>query len=162
MPTNLLKTYNQLLELLYHSTNRNLLSLRAVFNRDFVNGQNVIFNNYPVRPTPTDGIDAMDRLFDHLTTVITNEVTRKRTFETERSIRLHWIKHHLENRSNHLLVFKLIEENRIYILDDVERYVVILEPLRNVEEYYILTAYRLEPSNYRKLRKKYESRGEGL
>ncbi len=151
MPTNLTKVYNQLLELLYQSTAQNLQSLRRVFDRDFCNGV-IHSRNIPGQPTPSEGEDTMDRLFRHLTTVVTNEATRQREFESERSIRLHWIRHHLEEKSpDKLLVFLVEDENRIYLLDKAERYVVVLEPLRKVNAYYLLTAYRLLPANLRKL-----------
>ncbi len=111
MPTNLTKVYNQLLELLYLSTAQNLQSLRRVFDRDFCNGT-VYCRDFSIRPTPAEGEDTMDRLFRHLTTVITDEATRKREFESERSIRLHWIRFHLEEKApDKLLVFKVEEEN---------------------------------------------------
>lgn len=162
MPTNLTKVYNQLLELLYHSTAQNLQSIRRVFDRDF--GNVIVYcRHIPIQPTPAEGEDAMDRLFRHLTTVVTDEVTRKREFESERSIRVHWIKYHLEEKSpDKLLMFKVEDENRVYLLDKAERYVVVLEPLRKVNAYYLLTAYRLLPGNFKKIMKKYEKRGELL
>ncbi len=162
MATNLIKVYNQLLELLYPTTAQNLQSLRRIFDRDFCNGT-VKCRNVSVQPTPAEGEDTMDRLFKHLTTVITDEATRKREFESERSIRLHWIRFHLEEKApDKLLVFKVEDENRIYLLDRMERYVVVLEPLRKVEAYYLLTAYRLLPANFKKIMKKYEKRGKPL
>lgn len=162
MPTNLTKVYNQLLELLYPSMAQNLQSLRRIFDRDFANG-GVHCRNVPIQPTPAEGEDSMDRLFRHLITVVTDEATRKREFESERSIRLHWIRHHLEEKSpDKLLIFLIEDENRIYFLDKAERYVVVLEPLRKVNAYYLLTAYRLLPANFKKIMKKYEKRGKLL
>jgi hypothetical protein len=161
MPTNLTKKYNQLLELLYGSERDNLSSFRRVFDRDFGNGIVNTFRGLPVEPTTADGEDAMDRLFRHLTTVILDKKTRKRAFEGERSIRVHWIKHHLEEKCA-LIIFRVEDEKRVYILDKVERYVIVLEPKRNNESYYLLTAYKLQSSSYKKIMKKRERRGTSL
>jgi hypothetical protein len=162
MPTNLLKVYNQLLELLYPSLPENIGSLYRVFNRDFCNVA-IHCRGTRVEPTPAQGEDNMQRLFRHLTTVITDEKTKKREFESARSIRLHWIRYHLEGKApEKLLGFKVQDENRVYLLDKVERYVVILEPLRNVSAYYLLTAYPLEPASFKKILKKYETRSQHL
>ncbi len=162
MPTNLTKVYNQLLDLLYPSMGRNLQSIRSVFNRDFCNDI-ILCRGVKIEPTPADGEDKLDRLFKHLTTVTTDEKTKKREFESERSVRIHWIKYHLEEKApDKILVFKIIDENRVYILDKEERYVVILEPLRNVASYYLLSAYRLLPANFKKIMKKYEKRSSTL
>jgi len=117
MPTNLIKVYNQLLELLYPSMQQNLKSLHRVFERDFSNG--IIYcRGITIEPTPAEGEDRMERLFRHLTTVITDEKTKKREFESERSIRIHWIRYHIEEKSpEKLLVFKVEDENRVYLLD---------------------------------------------
>ena len=163
MPTNLTKMYNSLLEFLYQNHQQNIQSFRAVFNRDFSNTVPVIWRSLPVLPTPADGEDVMDRQFRHLTTVITDEKTRKREFESERTVRIHWIRHHLEEKSpEHLLVFKVTQENRVYVLDKTERYVVIMEPYRKADAFYLLTAYRLLPANFKKMMKKYEKTGTPL
>lgn len=163
MPTNLTKIYNQLLELLYLTQQQNLQSVKRVFERDFHAERPVICKGVPIEPTPAEGEDKLERLFRHLTTVITDEATRRREFESERSIRIHWIRYHLEEKSpEKILIFKVADENRVYLLDKAERYVVILEPLRIRTAYYLLTAYKLEPANFKKIMKKYEKRGERL
>jgi hypothetical protein len=160
MPTNLIITYNRVLELLYDTMSKNVASLRGVFNRDFGQAPAPLFLKAPVHPTPAEGQDALGRLFHHLTTVVTDERTKKREFESERAIRIHWIRYHLELQCpTKPLVFKVEDESRIYILDQTERYVIVLEPLKRVQAYYLLTAYRLEPGNYKKIMKKYEKRG---
>lgn len=159
MPVNLIKQYNQLLELLYTTHNDNLKSIRKVFDRDF-SDNNVFFKDKLVQPTTQDGIDPMNRLFTHLTTVITNKQTRKREFESDRSIRLHWVKHHLEEKcKNDIILFDNSFEKRTYILNKEEKYVVILEPLRNKDSYFLLTAYKLGSSSYKKIMKKFERDG---
>jgi hypothetical protein len=163
MPSNLLKVYNQLLELLYPSLHQNIQSIRKVFNRDFIDLLQIHLRTIPILPTTAEGEDTMDRLFRHLTTHITDERTRKREFETDRSVRIHWIRFHLEEKApDKIIIFKVADENRVYVLDKAEKYVVVLEPLRNKNAYYLLTAYHLQPANFKKIMKKYEKRGEPL
>ena len=164
MATNLLKKYNQLLELLYSNHYDNLNSIKNVFYRDFNINKPLVFRNKTIQPTPADGEDKIERLFNHLTRKEVDFSIKKREFDSERAIRIHWIKHHLTNivNLNKLIVFKIIDENRVYILDKTEKYVIILEPLRQQESYYLLSAYRLLPSNYQKIMKKFEKRGESI
>jgi hypothetical protein len=163
MPSNLLKTYNELLDLLYPSQNQNIKSIRKVFDRDFVELLQLKLRGIIVLPTTAEGEDTMERLFRHLTTCITNEATKKREFESERSVRIHWIRFHLEEKApQKILIFKVEDENRIYVLDKAERYIVILEPLRNKNAYFLLTAYHLLPANFKAIMKKYEKRGKPL
>ena len=115
MPTNLLKTYNQLLELNCLTEHQRILSLKGVFNRDFVNNSDFSFRKKKLNPTPAEGEDTMERFFRHLTTVITDKATRQREYDPSRSVRLHWVRYHLEERKND-----------------------------NMDEYYLLTAYYME------------------
>ena len=162
MPTNLIKVYDALLELLYPNERANIQSIKAVFTRDFCADQPASLRTVPIHPSPAEGEDKVERLFRHLTTVITDEKTRKREFESDRSIRLHWIRYHLEEKKADLSIFKVEDENRIYVLNKDKRYVVVLEPLRNVRAYYLLTAYRLQESNYRKILRKEQKRGQPI
>jgi hypothetical protein len=103
----------------------------------------------------------MQTLFTHLTNVITDEATRKREFELQRSLPLHWVMHHIdENKKEDILVFSSNDGVgiRTYILDVVEKYVIVLAPYRNEQEYYLLTAYYLEGRNFEKLKNKYKRR----
>lgn len=161
MPTNLTKVYNDLLDMLYTSEGENIKSIRGVFDRDFGPGKQVRFRSAYVYPTTADGQDTMDRLFRHLTTCVVNESTKARKFESDRSIRIHWIKHHLEKGEDPILVFEVINEKRVYLLDKDEKYVIVLEP-KSVDNFYLLTAYRLESSNYKKIMNKFERRGKKI
>lgn len=146
MPLNLTKRYNELLELASLSNPNRTKSLLAIFQRDIVNNSLFHFRKKPINPTPKDGIATLDTLFHHLTTEITDEATRKREFDIHRSMRLHWVRFHLEEKNpNNILVFSVAERqgNRTYIYDRLENYVIILEPLRKTEEYYLLTAYHI-------------------
>ncbi|MDY5356776.1 MAG: hypothetical protein SPG52_02385 [Candidatus Cryptobacteroides sp.] len=68
-----------------------------------------------LKPIPAEGEDTMERFFRHLTTVITDKATRQREYDPSRSVRLHWVRYHLEERKND-----------------------------NMDEYYLLTAYYME------------------
>ncbi|MCT3692637.1 hypothetical protein HZQ92_13755 [Elizabethkingia anophelis] len=162
MPLNLIKKYNDLLELSAFNELQRKNSLLSIFNRDFVNCDPIIFNKKKVTPTPVDGQDHMDRLFFHLTTVMENKVLRNRVYDNHIAIRLHWIKFHLLLRKNNTLRFSVKEPEgiRTYIYDIEEKYVVVLEPLKNVNEYYLLTAYKLTGKDAKrdKILSKYKKR----
>lgn len=159
MPFNLLKTYNQLLELNGFNPQQRKASLMGVFNRDITNNPSFTFKGKQITPTPKDGEIKMSTLFTHLTTVITDKVTRQREFEMKRSIRLHWIRFHIdENKKDNMLVFSVKEREgiRTYIYDEDESYVIVLEPLRKKGEYYLLTAFYVEGKDSK--RKKYQKK----
>ncbi|MEN6569635.1 MAG: hypothetical protein ABFC18_06470 [Rikenellaceae bacterium] len=163
MPLNLLKKYNQLLELVALNEFQRKESLKGIFNRDIQNNPSFIFQTKPINPTPTDGQDSMERLFTHLTTVITDKATSKREFDMARSERLHWLKYHIEEKKKkNMFVFSVAEPEgvRTYIYDKDEFYVIVLEPLKNKNEYYLLTAYRLQGKDKArdKMMKKYRRR----
>ena len=167
MPLNLLKEYNQLLDLLAYSLAQRLQSLKGIFNRDIKDNPNFAFRNKKLNPTTADGEDSMERLFKHLTTVITDKTTNKREFDLDRSVRLHWIRYHVEEKKKeNMLVFSAQEKEgvRTYIYDKDEQYVIVLEPLRKKDEYYLLTAYHLTGKDKarNKIEKKYERRIETL
>lgn len=161
MPLNLLKKYPELLEIGHLNAGQRNTSLRGVFNRDITENPSFRFRGKPIRPTTSDGEIPMDTLFKHLTTVIVDEKTRAREFELERSVRLHWIKHHVEEKKeNRMRVFSVNERgtDRTYIHDMEEKYVIVLEPKRRVDEYYLLTAYKLNTRNQKKMDNKYRKR----
>jgi protease II len=159
MATNLLKRYPELLEIMHLSGHARSLSLRRVFDRDIQNNPSFRFKNKQINPTTKDGEIPMDTLFNHLITMVVDEKTKKREFDIDRSVRLHWIKYHVEERkSNEMLVFSCQEPQgvRTYIYDKAEKYVIILEPYRNKDEYYLLTAYHLTGRNTKKIENKYK------
>lgn len=139
------------------------ISLKSVFDRDITGNLNFAFQAKKINPTPADGQDSMERLFTHLTTVITDKSTNKREFDMARSVRLHWLKYHIEeNKKDNMFVFSVAEPDgtRTYIYDRDEQYVIVLEPMRNKNEYYLLTAYYLEGKDKarEKMMKKYRRR----
>lgn len=162
MPFNLLKKYNELLDFGVYNEHQRRQSLQAVFDRDFVNNQNLSFRTKPIHPTPKQGQIPMATLFTHLTTIVTDKAIRQRTFELARSCRLHWVKYHIDERKidEDVLHFSVREPEgiRTYIYDKAEKYVVILEPLRKVDAYYLLTAYHLtgKDAKRNKILKKYK------
>lgn len=161
MPFNLIKKYNELLEIDHLSPSGRSKSLKGVFNRDILENMMFSFRGKKIYPIKQEGKEAMEVLFHHLTTVKVDEKTQKREFESERSKRLHWIKHHIsELKTERVLVFSVDEgkkKSRTYVLDKDERYVIILEPQKS-NAYYLLTAYWLRPGNYKKIMRKYEKR----
>lgn len=163
MAFNIIKKYNQLLELSSFTENQRKESLRQIFKRDFEECNQIIFNQKPVTPTPVDGEIKMDTLFTHLITVMVDKITRKREYDNHRAIRLHWVKYHLNHCKNeNMLLFSVKEPEgyRTYFYDKDEKYVVILEPLRNKDEYYLLSAYHLTGSDAKrdKIMAKYKKR----
>jgi hypothetical protein len=163
MPLNLLIKYNGLLDIATMNEFQRKKSLKGVFNRDITNNSNFSFRTKRINPTPANGQDSMERLFTHLTTVITDKITNRREFDKARSVRLHWIRYHIEeNKKDNMFVFSVAEPEgtRTYIYDKDEYYVIVLEPMRKKEEYYLLTAYRLDGKDKarNKIMKKYEKR----
>lgn len=163
MPFNLLKRYNELLDITGMSPNSRNVSLRGVFDRDITSNANFKFKTKHITPTPLDGEIKMETLYHHLTTVIVDEKTRKREYDMHRSQRLHWVKYHIdEKKKDNILVYSVKEPdgNRTYIYDRDEKYVVVLEPLRNKDEYYLLSAYyvRGKDAKRNKFEKKYKRR----
>lgn len=148
MPFNLLKKYNDLLDIAGMNPAQRNQSLRGVFDRDILKNTRFYFNGKPIYPTPKEnGETAMEALFTHLTCREEDKETRHREFELSRSQRLHWIRFHVDRgKKDDMYVFSVAEPkgNRTYIYDNAEHYVIVLEPLRKVNAYYLLTAYPLE------------------
>ena len=163
MPYNLIKVYNDLLDLESYTEHQRTESLKRIFNRDIVENHNFTFRSKKINPTPAEGEVTMERFFRHLTTKITDKSIKKREFDMSRSKRLHWIKFHIEeSKQDNVKVFSVQEPEgiRTYIYDEDELYVIVLEPLRNKDEYYMLTAYHLEGKDMarKKMDKKYKRR----
>lgn len=165
MPFNLLIRYNALLDFAGMNPHSRTKSLKGIFNRDVVNNPNLKFRNKPINPTTKDGEIPMETLFKHLTTEIVDTKTKAREFEYHRSVRLHWLKHHIDERKkDEMLVFSCKDKdgNRTYIYDKREFYVIILEPLRMKNEYYLLTAFHLRGRDAFKIESKYKRRMDEL
>jgi hypothetical protein len=161
MPLNLIIRYNSLLDVGAYNAQQRKQSLRAVFDRDITQNAHFKFNKKRIQPTPLNGVIVMDTLFTHLTTVITDYTTKQREFDLQRAVRLHWVKYHIDfKKKENILHFSVKEPqgNRTYIYDKDEKYVIVLEPLRKVNEYYLLTAYHLtgKDAKRNKILKKYK------
>lgn len=166
MPLNLIKTYPQLLAIAHMNEHQRNQSLQGVFSRDVVNNANFKFQDKQIRPTKQEGEPPMQTLFRHLTTREDKDEKGKklgtRSFEMARSVRLHWIRHHIDElKKDNVEVFSY--EDRIdrkdvirtYIYDIDQKYVIILEPQRSGTDYYLLTAYHLnEPGGKKQIEKK--------
>lgn len=167
MPHNLIKVYNELLDLGAFTESQRTESLKRIFNRDIANNPDFAFRTKKINPTTAEGEDTMERFFRHLTTKITDKSMNKREFDMSRSRRLHWIKFHIEeSKKDNMKVFSVQEPQgiRTYIYDVDEQYVIILEPMRNKDEYYLLTAFYMEGKDVarNKMDKKYKRRLKAL
>lgn len=161
MPLNQIKKYNSLLDIAGLSIREREISLKAVFKRDVADNTSFKFRAKQIQPTPKEGQLKLDILYAHLTTVVTDKKTRKREYDIHRSKRLHWLKHHLEEKQKEgMLVFSAKDKDgiRTYIYDATEYYVIVLEPLRKVDAYYLLSAYHLRGRDKEKIAKKYKRR----
>jgi hypothetical protein len=151
------KKYNQFLEINHLSDNEKIISLKGVFDKDISNNPSFLFRNKIIRPLKRDGLIDVDILFSHLIYSTENEkdemgkiIKKRKVFDSERSKRLHWIWHHIQEKTiTNIDVFSYLDRInsknvvRTYIYDFVEKYVIILEPQRSKTDYYLLTAYHL-------------------
>ncbi len=72
-------------------------------------------------------------------------------FEKDRSMRLHWIKFHVDEcKKYNVEVFSIIERGkkwkditRTCIYDLEKQYVIVMEPQNSNRDYYLLSAYYL-------------------
>lgn len=109
----------------------------------------------------------MQLLFRHLTTEEIEEIDedgktyKRRIFEIHRSQRIHWIKFHLEERLMDVISVFSTEERingrntfRTYIYNHKQKYVIVMEPQRSGEDYYLLSAYYLNRDYGEKMLKK--------
>lgn len=157
MPFNLIKQYPELLEILHLSEYQRQESLRQIFIRDIEENDDFKFRGVQIYPIKTDGRADMSREFMHLTTervkLLDEEgrVIQNNVFEPERSKRLHWINHHVHERTpSNVKVFSIVERDqekrqsvkKTYIYDKVQKYIIVLEHQRG-RGYYLLTAYYL-------------------
>ncbi len=157
MPLNLLKTYPQLLELGHLNEHQRTESLLRVFKRDIEENPGLNFRAKTIRPIKGEE-PAMVLLFRHLTTeeieLEDENGTKypKRIFEIDRSQRLHWVRHHLEERKKENVEIFSVEERdqkkrkdiiRTYIFDIEQKYIIVLDPQRTQKDYYLVTAYYL-------------------
>ncbi len=173
MPLNLIKIYPQLLELAHLSEGQRTDSLKAIFRRDIEDNTNLKFRTKIIRPIKGEE-PAMQILFKHLTCeeiIMENEdgtTYPKRVFEMDRSVRLHWVRHHIEERKKENIEVFSVEERdlkkrkdviKTYIYDIEQDYVIVLEPQRSGTDYYLLTAYYLNKMEGKKsIQKKLKKR----
>jgi hypothetical protein len=161
---NLTKTYSQLLDFGYMSEGQRNASLMGIFKRDIEDNIMFTFRGKPIRPFKSEEF-GMQALFTHLTC---HEVEyenpdgskyKKREFELNRARRLHWIKHHIEERKKEQVeVFSVLERDqkrkrdvlKTYIYDKLQQYVIVLEVQRSRQDYYLLTAYHLNRAEGKK------------
>ncbi len=168
MALNLIKEYSSLLEIVHLNEYERRRSLRAIFKRDIEENLNFNFKKKQIRPIKkTDGLSSLETLFNHLTTEDDySDGFKKRKFEIDRSIRLHWIKFHIEETiPDQIQIFSFLDRidgtnrKRTYIYDKGKKYVIILELQRSGNDYYLITAYHLNKSNgVKQIEKKYKNK----
>jgi len=161
VPFNLIKQYPALLDITGLNEKQRTASLRGIFKRDIQDNPAFLFRSKQIRPIRAEGEASMGTLFNHLTREEIKEiqpdgsVIKKRVFEKDRSVRLHWIKFHVDEcKKDNMLVFSKRERCpkkrkyiiRTYIYDITQKYVIVLEPQRSNLDYYLLTAYYLNRS----------------
>lgn len=156
MPFNKLKKYSETLDVDYMRELDREISLKGVFERDFISSGNS-YRGRNIIPTPQDGKTAMEVLFLHLTRKTESPDTRNRIYDRDRAIRIHWIKHHFCNcdAADYIEVFSVRDRDgiRTYIFNEGESYVIILEP-RGDSTYFLITAYYLQGANTKKIQNK--------
>lgn len=160
---NILKKYPELLDITCLSNRDRNNELQSIFKRDIEDNNNFAFRSMKIYPTKKDGEADMGRLFKHLTCEViemkneNGSVYKKREFEVNRSQRLHWINHHINEKTpENIEVFELEERDKnkrkakkTYIYDKVEEYVIVLERQRS-NAFYLLTAYHLNKDHGKK------------
>lgn len=153
---NVLKKYPELLDIMCLSERERQHDLLAIFKRDIEDNPSFAFRSWRIYPIKAQGEADMGRLFKHLTCeeIVAKDADGteypKRIFEPARSQRLHWINHHIQERSpQNLDVFTTEERDarkrkvkKTYIYDKKEEYVIVLEQQRSCA-FYLLTAYHL-------------------
>lgn len=170
MPLNLTKRYPNLLELAGMSEKERTRSLHLIFDRDIADNDQFSFRSKRVYPIKTDGQIDMDREFLHLTTneELDEDGVSHRIYDRFRSERLHWIRTHIEERTgDDIIVFsieernskKRVDETRVYIYNKGQKYIIVLEPQRNGQAYFLLTAYYLNKEYGEKQIKKKMKKG---
>jgi len=174
MPLNLIKKYPDLLEISHYSTAERDDMLRKIFDRDIQDNHNFTFRSKTIYPLKTDGEIDMDTLFRHLIskeielTETSGRKYKKRIFENDRSVHLHWVKFHIEEQQEDKIEIFSVEERdqqrrknvlHTYVWNIEQKYVIVLEVQRHKQGYYLLSAHYLNeawgPKNMkRKLKKK--------
>lgn len=176
MPLNKLKKYSELLDIAYMSEKERYVSLRGIFDRDITDNESFSFRGKRIYPIKTDGKLDLDREFAHLTTeeILVEENGRTvnhRVFDIHRSVRLHWIRTHMEENvhdNSSIVIFSTVERDkkarkdvtRTYIYNKTQKYVIVLEPQsKSSAAYFLLTAYCLNREYGEKaLNKRYKKR----
>lgn len=156
MPLNLIKIYADLLDIDFLTPYQRKESLLGVFKRDIEENENFKFRAKKIYPVKSDK-PAMETLFDHLTCrseIVEeegNKFKRRNVYDASRAKRLHWIKHHIEEKHKEKMEIFSAEERidnkdriRTYIYDIEQKYVIVLEPQRTDQDYYFITAYYLD------------------
>ena len=174
MPLNLIKKYPEFLELI-GSLKDIQSSLKRIYVRDIEDNPDFKFRGIPIHPIKAEeGQLVMDMTFAHLTTreyeqtdEDGNPLPSKREFDIQRSKRLHWVNHHVHERTpENIDVFTIIEWDikkhqdvkHTYIYDKEKKYTIVFDR-RDQKDLRLLTAYYLdEPYAEKMMMKKMKKR----
>lgn len=179
MPLNLLKKYPELL-VLTGSVSAMLESLHRIYLRDIEDNKDFKFRGIQIHPLKSEeGESEMNRTFTHITTREFSQYDengclvplKRREFDLARSVRLHWINHHVhECTPDNIEVFTVIERDQkkradvkhTYIYDKVGKFVIVFDR-RATKDFYLLTAYYLdEPYAEKMMKKKMKKREKSV
>lgn len=152
------KMYPELLDIISYSPNARMEVLRKIYERDIQENDKFKFRGVQIFPVKSDGKDEMDRSFRHLTTREFEKydeegkyIGKGREFDMDRSRRLHWVLFHvLESKPDVIDIFTIVKRDqkkrrdvkRIYIFDEYQKYVIIMER-QGSNRLFLLTAYYL-------------------
>lgn len=167
---NLIKKYPDLLELAQYTESQRNKSLYNIYKRDIEDCD--LFFRIKGRIYPTKSESSEDTFLTHFAHLTTKEYEEedekgnkeiKRSFDIDRSCRLHWVKIHIEEavKDTALEVFSYQDRQsiRTYIYNREKKYIVILEPQRKPDSYYLITAYYLnEKKSIKQIEKKCKNR----
>lgn len=138
-----------------------LISLRRVFDRDFITnpcthflGKEIIY----VREGNTN-----DQVFDHVT--MKQEYGKRHLIDNKRAIRIHWIKTILEkagtSKSKKYQVFSHVHPKhglKTYVYHKNLKHLIILEPSECGQKYIFITAFHVSGSGLDEIRDKYDNK----
>lgn len=171
MPFNKLAVYSTLLSLEAYTLQQRNEALLFIYERDIYNNPQLKFRGKGVRPMKS--LDNEATKLTHLAHLINKEsvdefgVKKRDNFDIQRSKRLHWVKYHICETNpiaikvfNYIDRIKGIDYRRTYIYDEVQKYVVILEPKRDgSDNMYLITAFYFdEPYYIKQLNQKFKKR----
>jgi hypothetical protein len=138
-----------------------LLSLRRVFDRDFIVKPCTHFLNKEIIYVREGNTN--DKVFEHVT--MKQEYGKRHLIDNKRAIRIHWIKTILEkagtSKSKKYQVFSHVHPKhglKTYVYHKNLKHLIILEPSFCGQKYYFVTAYHVSGTGLDDIREKFENK----